>query len=90
MEQVRVKLDYTKFLTLPEVTEQEREVFSLLPRGYGTGKIAGRLDVSAPRVCQVKNSIAEKLLGFFGQEIWAGYNPSRTHQCRTKNGRRRS
>jgi DNA-binding NarL/FixJ family response regulator len=48
------------------VTEQEREVLSLLARGCGTGEIAGRLDVSAPRVCQVKDSIAEKLVGFFG------------------------
>jgi len=68
-ERVRIKLDYGTFLGLPEVTEQERETFSLLGWGYGTGEIGERLDVSSPRVCQVKQAIGEKLVGFFGRGI---------------------
>jgi len=77
-ERVRVTLDYTKFLSLPEVTDQERTTFDMLARGYGTGEIAERLEVSAPRICQIKNSVGEKLVGFFG----AGVGPA----CRTEGG----
>jgi len=71
-ERVRIKLDYVKFLALPHVTLQEREVFNLLARGYGTGEIAQRLEVSAPRICQLKRAIADKLTGFFGPDIGPG------------------
>jgi len=65
-ERVRIKLDYTDFLCWPRVTAQEREVFDMLARGHGTGEIAERLEVSSPRVCQIKDSLGEKLEGFFG------------------------
>ena len=68
-ERVRVKLDYGKFLKLPEVTAQERETFSLLAWGYGTGEIAERLEVSSPRVCEIKGRLGDKLRGFLGRGI---------------------
>ena len=71
-EHTRIKLDYSQFLHLPDVTEQERQVFDLLAQGCRTSEIAGNLDVSAPRVCQIKNSIGKKLVAFFGQGIWPG------------------
>ena len=70
LEHTRIKLDYTQFLQLPDVTEQERGVFELLAQGFRTSEIAQHLGVSAPRVCQLKNSMGEKLLAFFGQGIW--------------------
>ncbi len=70
LEHTRIKLDYGQFLQLPEVTEQERGVFELLAQGFRTSEIAQYLGVSAPRVCQIKNSMGEKLLAFFGQGIW--------------------
>ena len=81
-ERVRIKLDYSGFLRQPEVTPQEREVFRLLTLGCGTGEIAQRLEVSAPRVCQVKLSIARKLVGFFGVGIEPGGRPRRTRAPR--------
>jgi len=68
-ERVRIKLDYDSFLRWPRVTVQECEVFNLLARGHRTSEIAHRLEVSAPRVCQIKNSIGEKLVGFFGRGV---------------------
>ena len=70
LEHTRIKLDYSQFLQLPEVTQQERGVFDLLAQGFRTSEIAGRLGVSAPRVCQIKNSMGEKLVALFGQGIW--------------------
>lgn len=69
LERTRIDLDYAKFLGLPAITGQERKVFDLLARGHRTCEIAHRLEVSAPRVCQVKNALAEKLVEFFGRGI---------------------
>ena len=71
-ERVRIKHDYGAFLHRPEVTDQEREVFNLLAEGHRTGEIAGQLDVSAPRVCQIKGAIGLKLEGFMGPDIRPG------------------
>jgi len=71
-ERVRIKHDYGAFLHRPEVTDQEREVFNLLAEGHRTGEIAGKLDVSAPRVCQIKGAIGFKLEGFMGPDIRPG------------------
>ncbi len=65
-EAVRIKLDYGKFLKLPQVNKQERKVFSLIACGYTTSEIAGKIKISRPRVCQIKNSIGKKLKDFFG------------------------
>ncbi len=70
LEHTRINLDYGQFLQLPQVTEQERSVFELLAQGFRTSEIAKYLGVSAPRVCQIKNSMGEKLLAFFGQGMW--------------------
>lgn len=66
---VRVRHDYGAFLALPEVSDQERQVFQLLADGNRTSEIAGQLEVSAPRVCQVKSALGRKLRGFFGPEV---------------------
>jgi len=71
-ERVRVTLDYGAFLRWPRVTEQEREVFNMLARGYGTGEIAQKLEVSSPRVCQIKDSVGEKLIAFHGPAVHPG------------------
>lgn len=69
----RVELDYPEFLFRPEVTAQERKVFKLLAKGYSGVEIAGKLGGSPPRVFQVKSSLGEKLVGFFGRGIEPGY-----------------
>ena len=68
-ERARVDLDYQAFLDGEDVDEQEARVFRLLSEGYRTCEIADQLGVSAPRVCQVKNSLGRKLKGFFGPGI---------------------
>jgi len=68
-EHVRIKIDYADFLRWPRVTAQEREVLDMLARGYGTGEMAEKLEVSAPTVCQVKGSIGEKLEAFYGPMV---------------------
>jgi len=73
-ERVRIKLDYGAFLRWPRVTEQERQVFNMLARGYGTGEIAEKLEVSAPRVCQIKQAIGEKLEGFYGSGVRSAHH----------------
>ena len=60
-ERVRIKHDYGLFLADSEVTQQERRVFELLAEGWHTGEMAGKLKVSAPRVCQIKHAIGRKL-----------------------------
>ena len=69
LERTRLKLDYGKFLSLAEVTDQERAVFEMLAQEYRTSEMAEELAVSAPRVCQVKNSVGRKLVDFFGASI---------------------
>ena len=61
LEHTRIKLDYNQFLQLPDVTEQDREVFDLLAQGFRTSEIAQHLGVSAPRACQIKSSISQRL-----------------------------
>ena len=68
-ERARLKLDYGQFLSLPELTEQERATFEMLAEQYRTSEMAERLGVSAPRVCQVKGSVGRKLVDFFGASI---------------------
>ena len=65
-ERVRIKHDYGAFLALPEVSNQEREVFELLAHGYRTGEMARELKVSAPRICQIKDAIGRKLSALMG------------------------
>ncbi len=67
-ERVRIKHDYGQFLKLGEVTPQETAAFNLLAEGHRTGEAAEKLDVSAGRVCQIKTSIAEKLVDFLGPD----------------------
>ena len=55
------------------VTPQETTTFNLLAEGYRTGEAAEKLDVSPGRVCQIKGSIAEKLVGFFGPYVDPNY-----------------
>ncbi len=67
-ERVRIKHDYGAFLSEPCVTEQEQRVFELLAEGWRTGEMAHELDVSAPRVCQIKDAIGRKLSTFMDPE----------------------
>ena len=69
LERARLKLDYGQFLSLAELTEQERAVFRMLAEQYRTSEMAERLGISAPRICQVKNSAGRKLVDFFGTSI---------------------
>ena len=63
-ERVRIKHDYGAFLSY--VTKQEKRVFDLLAQGYGTGEMAHELNVSAPRICQIKDAIGRKLSALMG------------------------
>ena len=67
LERVRIRHDYGAFLRWKPVTQQEREVFKLITLGNGTKEIAEKLEVSAPRVCQLKGSLGRKLAGFMGK-----------------------
>ena len=67
LERVRIRHDYGAFLRWKPVTQQEREVFKLIALGNGTKEIAEELQVSAPRVCQVKDSLGRRLVGFMGK-----------------------
>ncbi len=68
-ERVRIKHDYGAFLSEPYVTDQEQRVFELLAEGWRTGEMARELDVSAPRVCQIKDAIGRKLSAFMGPDV---------------------
>ena len=67
-ERVRIKHDYGAFLSDPHVTDQEERVFEMVAEGWRTGEIAKVLNVSAPRVCQIKDAIGRKLSTFMGPE----------------------
>jgi len=67
LERVRIRHDYGAFLRWKHLTQQERRVFKLIALGNGTKEIAEKLEVSAPRVCQLKDSLGRKLLGFMGR-----------------------
>ena len=69
LERVRIRMDYGAFLDQPEVTHQEERVFSMLAQGYGTGEIAHELDVTPPRICQLRHSLGEKLADFMGPSV---------------------
>ena len=71
-ERVRVKHDYGGFLSNGLVNSQEKLTFNLLAEGHSTSEIAEHLQVSSPRVCQLKHSLAEKLLDFFGPSVCPG------------------
>ena len=71
-ERVRVKHDYGAFLRDGLVSSQEKLTFNLLAEGHSTSEIAEHLQVSAPRVCQLKQSLAAKLLDFFGPSVCPG------------------
>ena len=71
-ERVRVKHDYGAFLRNGLVNLQEKLAFNLLAEGHSTSEIAEHLQVSAPRVCQLKRALAEKLLDFFGPSVCPG------------------
>ena len=71
-ERVRVKHDYGAFLSNGLVNPQEELAFNLLAEGHSTTEIAEHLQVSAPRVCQLKHSLAAKLLDFFGASVCPG------------------
>ena len=71
-ERVRVKHDYGAFLRNGQVNPQEERAFNLLAEGHSTSEIAEHLQVSAPRVCQLKESLAAKLLDFFGPSVCPG------------------
>ena len=71
-ERVRVKHDYGAFLGSGQVNPQEKLTFNLLAEGHSTSEIAEHLQVSAPRVCQLKESLAAKLLDFFGPSVCPG------------------
>ena len=68
LERTRVKLDYGAFLRRGGLNRQERRVFRMLARGHTTGEMAAKLGVSAPRVCQIKKALGEKLVRFMGTE----------------------
>jgi hypothetical protein len=70
----RVEMDYPDFLEQEEVTDQERTVFAMLAEGRMGKEIAAELDVSQPRVCQIKKSLSRKLVRFFGREIYPDYH----------------
>ena len=71
-ERVRVKHDYGAFLCNGQVSSQEELAFNLLAEGHSITEIAEHLQVSAPRVCQLKHSLAAKLLDFFGPSVCPG------------------
>ena len=68
-ERTRIKHDYGLFLQSGGVTPQETVVFNLLAESHRTGEPEGRLDAAAGRVCQIKSSIGEKLVSFFGPDV---------------------
>ena len=70
----RVEMDYPDFLDQGEVTAQEETVFSMLAEGRMGKEIAEELDVSQPRVSQIKKTLANKLVKFFGREIYPDYH----------------
>jgi DNA-binding NarL/FixJ family response regulator len=81
-ERCRVKHDYGLFLCFPEVSTQERDVFERLAEGYKTWEIASELDLSAPRISQVKHAISLKLAAFFGPDIRPGWPDPRRWRYR--------
>lgn len=70
----RVEMDYPDFLEQEEVTDQEQVVFSMLAEGRMGKEIAAELDVSQPRVSQIKKSLSRKLIEFFGPQIYPDYH----------------
>jgi DNA-binding CsgD family transcriptional regulator len=72
-ERTRIKHDYGLFLQSGGVTPQETAAFNLLAEGHRTGEAAEKLDVSPGRVCQIKTSIAEKLVRFMGPDVDPNY-----------------
>jgi len=72
-ERTRIKHDYGLFLQSGGVTPQETVAFNLLAEGYRTKGAAETLDVSAGRVCQIKSSLGQKLVGFFGPYVDPNY-----------------
>ena len=46
--------------------ERRQAVLTATAAGHGTGEIAGELGVSAPRVCQLRESIGEYVVGAWG------------------------
>jgi len=89
-EQARQNLDYHHILIREKVGRKARRVFQLLASVQGLGSnslIASALNVSAGRVCQIKNSLAAALSRH-------GYTPEMrppTHQGRRRpTGRKRA
>ncbi|MFP4027423.1 MAG: hypothetical protein ACLFWL_06500 [Candidatus Brocadiia bacterium] len=70
----RVELDYPEFLDRPEVTDREERVFEMLADGRLGKEIAEGLQVSQPRVTQIKKSLAGKMMEFFGRGIYPDYH----------------
>jgi hypothetical protein len=70
----RVETDYPDFLDQEEVTGQEETVFAMLAEGRMGKEIADELQVSQPRVSQIKRSLSRKLMQFFGREIYPDYH----------------
>ena len=68
-EQVRVKLDYGGFFREAGLTRQEKRTFALTAKGYRPKEIAGRLNVSKPRISHIKARLEDKLIRYFGEDI---------------------
>ena len=78
----RVEMDYPDFLDQQEVTDQEETIFSMLAEGRMGKEIAAELEVSQPRVSQIKKSLSRKLMQFFGREIYPDYHAVSGHSVR--------
>jgi len=81
-ERTRIRHDYGLFLQSGGVTPQETVAFNLLAEGYRTKGAAETLDVSAGRVCQIKSSLGQKLVGFFGPYVDPNYRALSTSGAR--------
>jgi len=72
-ECVRIRHDYGAFLSSPALTGQEKRAFDLLAQSYRTSEVADALEVSPPRVCQIKHALAGKLTDFMGEDVDPNY-----------------
>ena len=50
-----------------QLDEREREVLSTLQSGGSQGDLARRLNVSAPRVCQIRDKLRHRIAAFWGE-----------------------
>lgn len=60
-------IDWSEFNEL--LSDRERVVLRGLSEGHGTGELAQQCGVSAPRICQIKEEIAEEITERWGSDV---------------------